>query len=181
MRGILSPTRITSAALVLALAMSPLAQAQSPASTQKPTETQGTAQQPVSPGPLQPQPTSPDAEQQPLPNAPSSTTQPSTTVLGPDGQPVQQQSQTQTQQPATQSAPQPLGTAAAERARTAGGAASRPAGTAIAPAKQRQVRSFLIKMGLVAAGGVALGTVYALTKGSPSRPPGASAAITPAP
>jgi hypothetical protein len=54
----------------------------------------------------------------------------------------------------------------------AGGAASKPAGTAIAPAKQRQVRSFLIKMGAIVAGAAALGTVFALSKSSPSTPPG---------
>ena len=178
MRAILFPTRITSAALVLAIALSPLAEAQNPA--QKPIENQSNVPQQVSPGPLEPQPAPQQNEQQPLPNAPSSTQQPSTTVLGPNGQPVQQQ-QTPAEQPATQQSPQPLGTAAAESARTAGGAASRPAGTAIAPMKQRQVRSFLIKLGLIAAGGVALGTVYALTKGSPSKPPGASTATAPAP
>lgn len=181
MRAMLFPTRITSAALVLALSLSPLAQAQTPASTQKPLENQSTVPQQVSPGPLQPQPTAPEKEPAPLPNAPSSTTQPSTTVLGPDGKPVAQQS-ANPQQPGAPASPQPLGTAAAEKATTAGGAASRPAGTAIAPVKQRQVRSFLIKMGLIAAGGVALGTVYALTKGSPSKPPGSAAATpTPAP
>jgi hypothetical protein len=70
--------------------------------------------------------------------------------------------------------PEPAGTAAAERGPVAGGAASKPAGTAIAPAKQRQVRSFLIRMGAVIAGAAALGTVYALSKGSPSTPPGSN-------
>ena len=69
---------------------------------------------------------------------------------------------------------EPVGTATAERTPTAGGAASEPAGTAIAPAKQRQVRSLLIKLGAVAGAGVALGTVMALSKGTPSTPPGAS-------
>jgi len=79
-------------------------------------------------------------------------------------------------QPADQkgSAPQePRGTAAAEAARTHGGAASKPAGAAIAPAKQRRTRSLLIKLGIIAGAGAALGTVYGLSKGSPSRPPGA--------
>lgn len=65
----------------------------------------------------------------------------------------------------------PLGAAAAEGVKTEGGGASRPAGTAIAPAKQRQVRSFLIKFSAIAAAGVALGTVYALSKGTSSTPP----------
>src|ERR1700693_503779 len=67
---------------------------------------------------------------------------------------------------------QPTGTAAAQARKLSGNAASRPAGAAIAPAKQRQVRSFLIKMGVIAGAGVAIGTVAALSKGSPSRPPG---------
>jgi cytoskeletal protein RodZ len=118
-----------------------------------------------------------------LPNAPSTnSTQPTgqattpapstpTTVIFPGGEqstPTQDQSQ-----PGTQTQQQPLGTAAAEKGVTRGGAASRPAGTAIAGTKQRQSRSFLIKLGAVAAAGVALGTVYALTKGTGSVPPGA--------
>ncbi len=65
---------------------------------------------------------------------------------------------------------QPLGAATAEGVPTVGGGASRPAGEAIAPAKQNQRRSLLIKVGLIAAAGIAVGTVYALTKGTPSRP-----------
>ena len=106
-------------------------------------------------GPLQPAPTNENN----LPNAPSST--PSS----------QQQSQ---QQPAQA----PVGTAAAQGIKTAGGAASRPAGSAIAPAKQHQTRSLLIKVGAIAAGAAALGTVYALSRSSTSVPPGARPAIT---
>jgi hypothetical protein len=54
---------------------------------------------------------------------------------------------------------------------TVGGGASKPAGTAIAPAKQRQYRSFLVKLGLIAGAGAALGTVYALSRGTSSVPP----------
>jgi hypothetical protein len=67
----------------------------------------------------------------------------------------------------------PLGTAAAEKGQTAGGGASRPAGVAIAPAKQKRSRSLLIKLGALAAAGAAIGTVYALSKGTSSTPPGA--------
>ena len=42
---------------------------------------------------------------------------------------------------------EPLGAATAEGVPTVGGAASRPAGEAIAPAKQNQRRSLLLKMG----------------------------------
>jgi hypothetical protein len=68
---------------------------------------------------------------------------------------------------------EPTGTAAAQAGKVSGSAASRPAGAAIAPAKQRQVRSMLIKMGVIAGAGVALGTVAALSQASPSKPPGA--------
>jgi hypothetical protein len=77
------------------------------------------------------------------------------------------------QGPKTPDPIQPVGIAAAENIRTTGVAASAPAGAAIAPAKQKQTRSFLIKMGAVLGAGAALGTVAALSAGSPSRPPGA--------
>jgi hypothetical protein len=67
---------------------------------------------------------------------------------------------------------QPTGTAAAESPVTNGTPASEPAGAAIAPAPQHQVRSWIIKMGAVIGAGVAIGTVAALSSGSPSRPPG---------
>ncbi|HLI63735.1 MAG TPA: hypothetical protein VKV05_10065 [Terriglobales bacterium] len=65
---------------------------------------------------------------------------------------------------------EPLGAATAEGVPAVGGAASRPAGEALAPAKQKQRRSLLLKMGLIAATGIAVGTVYALSKGTPSKP-----------
>lgn len=100
-----------------------------------------------------------------LPNAPSATQQ-------------QQQTNTsnQTKEPEVKEAP--LGAAAAQAGKTSGGAASRPAGTAIAPAKQRQTRSLLIKVGAIAAGAAALGIVYGLTRSTPSLPPGASTATS---
>jgi hypothetical protein len=68
---------------------------------------------------------------------------------------------------------QPLGTAAAESIPTMGIAASQPAGAAVAPAKQRRVRTILIRVGAIVAGAAAVGAVVALSEGSPSRPPGA--------
>jgi hypothetical protein len=134
-----------------------------PATTQQSAPPSGSTVDP-SQGPLNPVPT------QSTPDAPSAT------------QPPAQQPQTQpaTGQPGTQQQTQrePLGAAAAEGIKTAGGGASRPAGSAIAPAKQRQVRSFLIKLGAMAAAGVAIGTVYALSKGTSSTPPNASAPTT---
>ena len=113
-------------------------------------------QVPESPSPVQPQ-----QEQQQLPTAPS----PQTTTSTQPAQPVTQREN-------------PAGAAAAEKGVTRGGAASKPAGTAIAPAKQRQVRSLLIKLGVLAAAGVAVGTVMGLSKGSPTSPPGAPKAST---
>jgi hypothetical protein len=64
----------------------------------------------------------------------------------------------------------PVGTAAAPYERTTGIAASRPAGAAIAPAKQRRVRTILISLGVVAGAAIAVGSVAALSHGSPSHP-----------
>lgn len=67
-------------------------------------------------------------------------------------------------------AAQPVGTAAAPSETATGVAASKPAGAAIAPAKQRRVRTFLISIGVVVAACVAVGTVVALSHDSPSEP-----------
>ncbi len=108
-------------------------------------------------GPLEPVPPA-----QELPAAPSSNQ---------NAQPQQQQ-QANTPAASPQPAQQPLGAAVGQAGAAAGVPASEPAGTAIAPAKQRQVRSLLIKLGAVAAAGAAIGIVYALSKSSPSTPPG---------
>ena len=86
-------------------------------------------------------------------------------------QPVQQKQDDagQAQNPSTV----PSGAAGAKAAPAKGAPASRPVGSAIAPAKQRERRSLLIKVGLVAGACVAVGTAFALSKGSPARPPGA--------
>lgn len=67
----------------------------------------------------------------------------------------------------------PSGAAAAKAPTVRGAPASRTVGAAIAPAKQRQRRSLLIKAGLVAGACVAVGSAFALSKASPSKPPGA--------
>jgi hypothetical protein len=125
-------------------------------SSQQPSPPSGVTIDP-SAGPLKPSETVPS--EIPLPNAP----QPAATPA-----PTQQQSSRFPVQPSKQ---EPLGAAAAERVSTAGGAASRPAGNAIAPAKQHQYRSLLIKLGAVAAAGVAVGTVYGLSRATSSTPP----------
>jgi len=68
---------------------------------------------------------------------------------------------------------EPVGTAAAAGVEATGVTASKPAGAAIAPAKQRRTRSFLIKVSAIVGASVAVGTVVALANASPSRPPGA--------
>jgi hypothetical protein len=67
------------------------------------------------------------------------------------------------------SAPVPVGTAAAPYEKS-GVPASRPAGAAIAPAKQRRIRSFAIRTALVVGAVVAIGVVTAASLSSPSRP-----------
>ena len=64
----------------------------------------------------------------------------------------------------------PLGTAAAPAEKVTGVAASRPAGAAIAPGKQRRVHSLVIKTGLVIGAAVAVGAVAALSRSSSSHP-----------
>jgi hypothetical protein len=76
-----------------------------------------------------------------------------------------------TPQAPQESAPQaPLGTAVAPYGKGIGIAASRPAGAVIAPAKQRRTRSFVIKLSVLIGACVAVGTVVALSNGSPSQP-----------
>ncbi len=76
--------------------------------------------------------------------------------------------QNSTAQPPQNGSTAPVGTAAAPYEKGIGVAASRPAGAVIAPAKQRRTRSVLIKVGLIVAAGVAIGTVVALSSASPS-------------
>lgn len=123
------------------------------------------------------------AEQSDLPNAPSTVAQnqaPSPFADAPSSSPqVAPPSQSKDSAPTSTPAPsqeaaQPKGAAAAEVQPTIGTAASRPAGAAIAPAKQKRSRSFLIRMGAIAGIGVAVGTALALTSATPSKPPGAN-------
>lgn len=151
-------TKSMIAVLAFALCGAPEAlQAQEAQAPQQP-QPSGTTVDP-SKGPLQPIPT------ETLPNAPS-TERPT-----PDTD-VTQNPQQATPPPQTKAEPQqePLGAATAEGVPTVGGGASRPAGAAIAPAKQNQKRSLLIKLGVIAAAGIAAGTVYGLSKGTSAKP-----------
>jgi hypothetical protein len=88
----------------------------------------------------------------------------------------QPQSQTPTSQ---QPAATPSGAAGAKAAKVKGAPVAKPAGAAVAPARQRGHRSLLIKLGLVAGAGIAVGSVVALAERSPARPPSASPAGRP--
>ena len=85
-------------------------------------------------------------------------------------QPQNGQTPNNDQNPPQQSKPQePAGTAAAQAAQTSGGAASKPAGMAIAPAKQRQVRVGMNQRLDVANGEVAQhGAIFYADGGRPS-------------
>jgi hypothetical protein len=106
-----------------------------------------------------------------LPNAPQPAAQAQTANQN------QNQNQTNTAPPSQtrtnngqSSSSQPVGTAVAPLIKPVGVAASRPAGAAIAPAKQRRIRVLAIRWGLILGGAIALGTVAAATMGSPRRP-----------
>jgi len=86
------------------------------------------------------------------------------------GTPAQQQTNSDSQNQAPQ---RPLGTAAAEAPKVTGITAAEPSGVAIAPAKQRRVRTIVLKVGAILGAGAALGTVIALSAGTSSKPPGA--------
>ena len=82
----------------------------------------------------------------------------------------QEPAQSQTSEPSSQ---RPVGTAAAGPFKVSGVAASQPSGVAMAPGKQRRTRTIVLRVGAIVGAGVAVGTVVALTKGTPSKPPGA--------
>lgn len=158
--------RVMSAVLGLVLCGLPeYAQAMPQQTQDQQTQQNGTTVNPAQ-GPLIPVPTQnqPNTQNPPSTN-PESSTQPLPATPAPQPKPEQQ----------TQ---QPLGAATAEGVPTVGGAASRPAGEAIAPAKQSQKRSLLLKVGLIAAAGIAAGTVYGLSKATPSKPGSSTALAT---
>jgi cytoskeletal protein RodZ len=157
-----------------AMLLAQQAPAEAPPQTEQP-QTQPQTAQPQEPNPTQPQSENPDRQdvedkasqelinRNHLPDSPGAT----------KPQPEREKATPAVAQQPARSTPQPTGTAAAQAGKLSGNAASRPAGAAIAPAKQRQVRSFLIKMGVIAGAGVAIGTVAALSKGTSPKPPGA--------
>ena len=99
-----------------------------------------------------------------LPDAPEVAQSPSAGSNGSNGS----SQPSQNQQP--NGGARPVGTAAAPAVAGTGVSGSRVSGAAIAPAKQRRVRTFLISVAVVAGACVALGTVVALTHATPSQP-----------
>lgn len=184
--------RVLASAIVLALLVHPLVSAQQTATIQSSASQPSAGQFPDSPGTVQtalnrpqaPMPESNQADQKPQADSDSQSATPATAPEPADENPPAavaspSTNASQIASPAAQSQPQeasphePRGTAAAEAVQTSGVAASRPAGAAVAPAKQRRMRSILIKVGFLAGAGVAIGTTLALSQGSPSKPPGA--------
>jgi hypothetical protein len=101
------------------------------------------------------------------PTAPSVQTEPQDTG---SPSPIQQASTPQSGADQQNGVTKPVGTAAAPLEKPSGVTASRPAGAVIAPAKQRRARAILIRVGIVVGAAVAVGTVVALSRASPSRP-----------
>jgi hypothetical protein len=104
----------------------------------------------------------------------NSSSQPAISQNPATSSPVTSSPQSQPAESTQETKPQrPVGTAAAEAPMVTGVTAAQPAGVAIAPAKQRRVRTIVLKVGAIVGAGVALGTVAALRLGTPSKPPGA--------
>lgn len=112
-------------------------------------------------------------EQRALPDSPSSVTP----QLSAELRNIQDQStapqQTEAQSQTSNGIQKPVGTAAAEVPPPSGVAVSNSAGAAIAPAKQKRVRTLVIGVAAILGAGAAIGAVAALSSASPSRPPGA--------
>lgn len=107
----------------------------------------------------------------PLPSAPA----PRIDLQAQAGQsqaaPEPQAKQNDQEAPAEQQHPnQPVGTAVAPVVKPEGAPASRPAGAAIAPMKQRRTRAFTIRLAIIVGAAVAVGTVAGVTLASPARP-----------
>jgi len=124
-----------------------------------------------------------DAKVSELPDSPGATlaksedaTQQQSANSEPWGAAASSPQTTQPQSSGNQAQPgpqKPVGTAVAETPHAGGVAASQPAGVAIAPTKQRRVRTIVLRMGAVIGAGAAVGTVVALTAATGSKPPGA--------
>lgn len=115
------------------------------------------------PGPQQTSPEQSRPEGSASSPSPAPATQPAVEPLpdSPSAARPQDAQNTAAQSGATQSLPQPQPDGN-----------QKPVGAALAPAKQKRSRTILISVGAIAGAAVALGLVVALTKGTPSKPPG---------
>jgi hypothetical protein len=186
-------TTILSTLLVAGMCSAPLLRAQqtSPSTAQQPAPAQTDQIPAQTTAPAQNTQTAPPSGQnqpqnQQQPTTPGTSVNPSQAPLAPvttypDASGTQQDQQSPNAAPAQTTIPEapqpkrptePVGAATAESVPTSGGAAAKPAGIAIAPAKQHQTRSLMFKIGAVVAAGAALGTVFALSHGTSSTPPG---------
>jgi hypothetical protein len=119
---------------------------------------------PITPAPAGELPDSPGVIWAKAQNAPQET---------PPTQSTSSQSDSRTDDKQDEKLQRPVGTAAAEGPRVSGVTAAQPAGAAIAPAKQRRVRTIVLKVGAILGASAAIGTVIALSAATPSKPPGA--------
>lgn len=122
---------------------------------------------PDSPGFVQQSSTTPASAQAATSPAPQNPIQP--TIQQSTTPPASQPTQPQPAPPDVPQNREPVGTAAAPAYTPTGVTASRPAGAAIAPARQHRTRTILISLTIVAAAAVAIGVPIALASGSPSR------------
>lgn len=172
-RAIYSTTSVLVVALFVCIPAPALAQTSSPptANPQPSTQDSSSSQSAIAGQPTSSATTQPaqgnSGAAQPVPQ-PVTTYPDATAGNAPDAP------QPKTQPQANQVQSEPQGAATAEKVNAAGGAAAKPAGVAIAPAKQHQARSLLIKVGAVIAAGATAGTVYALSRATSSTPPGAN-------
>lgn len=95
---------------------------------------------------------------------------PYTPTAPPTSQAAQQDVEQASAEPQQTGTANPVGTAAAPTEKPVGVTGSEPAGAAIAPAKQRRIRRIFISVGAIVGAGIAVGTVAALSRSSPSRP-----------
>ncbi len=166
-------TRLLAAALALALCGVPeLAQAMGAPQTQN-QQSSGQTQNPPAQPPANGQTSPANNPDTAMPNPAQPPLKPVETL--PQAPSAQQQQNAGQASSATQQQLQqaPAGAAAAQTGPTAGGAASKPAGNAIAPAKQHQTRALLLKIGAIGGAAIAIGTVVGLSRATGSKPPGA--------
>jgi len=119
-----------------------------------------------------PLPQVPLQEATPQTNAgqPPAPAQPATPEIQPPSEAQKPDQQVPDAQKSTEAPSAPVGTAASPVIRSRGNPASRPAGAAIASAKQRRTRSYALRVGLIIGAAVAIGVVAAASLSSSSRP-----------